>query len=137
MIIDSIRTNGAIFPELVGCPLEDINKMAISCIKYNFKLSRKESELKHCLVVIKYTNYQQADSIFNLIRGISLEKSGFPGLTYSNDFIIKDNNVVFWLNSSCGYSYNNHIKFASSLEKMMKTKPVISIRCKCGEVQCQ
>lgn len=68
---------------------------------------------------------------------VEIENDNLPGLTYTNDYVIKAENKILWLNTGCTYSFANHKKMK---EIMMHSLPPIyiqdSIWCRCGQVKC-
>jgi hypothetical protein len=57
-----------------------------------------------------------------------------PGLTYTNDYVVRFGNKIYWVNSSCSYAYFNHKKIIDNLLKCIShTLPANdSIVCRCG-----
>jgi hypothetical protein len=57
-----------------------------------------------------------------------------PGLTYTNDYVVRFKNKIYWVNSSCGFAYFNHEKIRDNLLKCIDHKfPADdSIVCRCG-----
>ncbi|MCE3228787.1 MAG: cyclohydrolase [Bacteroidetes bacterium] len=60
-----------------------------------------------------------------------------PGLSYTNDYVIKTDEAIFWLNLSCAYAGKNGAK----IEKLWRSslslgKITDSIVCSCGQSWC-
>ena len=134
--IDSLSSSDVIFVELKKTPLKNLTKKSVEAIKYKFSVPNK-IYLAHTLVTISFSTTNQSDSIFNMIKKVAIEKSWVPGLTYKNDYITKVDKKIYWLNSSCGFSYKNHMKFVSSFNEMMNIKNNEAIKCICGKVICK
>ncbi len=61
-----------------------------------------------------------------------------PGLTYENDYLIKQRKSLIWLNSKCQYSFQNHMKYANAVEKSLIDNSILDrIICRCGDVNCK
>lgn len=60
-----------------------------------------------------------------------------PGLTYTNDFVIKNAKNIYWLNTACAYPPRNHAKLESFLLQCLTIKNITdSIHCDCGAGKC-
>jgi hypothetical protein len=61
-----------------------------------------------------------------------------PGLTYENDYLIKQKKSLIWLNSKCLYSFQNNMKYANAIEKSLMDNSILDrIVCRCGHVNCK
>ncbi len=62
----------------------------------------------------------------------------YPGLTYTNDYVIRTNKNIYWLNSGCPYAFFNHQKLNEFVRQSLQLKSIAdSIHCKCGQPKCQ
>lgn len=133
---DTLKPNELIFVELKNTELENITNKAISTIKYSFLLESGDSRLKTYLIILSFASEIESEFNFNVFERVALEKNGIPGLTYTNDYLIKIDKKIYWINSSCSYSYTNHLKFVNIFRDMLNTKGKKVIKCKCGQVKC-
>lgn len=130
---NTLNKGEIVFVELKNTLLSDLsNENAI--VKYTFSLTGKNSLLKHHLIIISCKDEMKANSVFALFEKIALENTGVPGLTYASDYLVRIFNEIFWLNSSCSYSYPNHMKFVDKFKKMKQVSPdTKAIECECGK----
>ena len=135
MTTDTLKNEEVIFVELKNTPLSNLaNENEI--IKYTFSLTGKHSRLKHHLIRIVCKDEIVADSIFSIFEKIALEKRGVPGLTYTSDYLVNISNEIYWINSNCSYSYQNHLKFVEMFKRIKHISDLKAIECECGEVRC-
>jgi hypothetical protein len=109
--------------------------------RYTFDAGKGNRELQIWFVEVTYPDTASAIKTFKELRrqanGAEDEQNYIPGLTYSNDYVIRSYKKIFWLNSGCPYSFTNHKKFAEyMLESLQVDKIHDSIWCECGEVKC-
>lgn len=136
IIFDTLDRDDLVFVELKDTPLYCLTKEAYISKKYSFSLSKGDSRLNHYFVNLEFANVAKADSIFSIFEKIALEKSGIPGLTYSNDFLVQVENKIYWINSSCSFSYANHLKLVNIFKNMVNIDNKIAVECECGHVKC-
>lgn len=136
LLSETLIKGKPIFKELVNTEISDITKHSSHSIKYNFSIIDGDKRQKHSLVELKYKNEKDAQSAFLLIEKVGKEKSGIPGLTYTNDYVELCENKIFWLNSSCAYSEETHKNFVSLFKKLNISVASKTLVCQCGEVIC-
>jgi hypothetical protein len=89
-------------------------------------------------IIVTHANYYDSiktNLVFKKLRILakdSAEQDGLPGLTYANDFVIRTNNDIFWLNAGCIYSYANFENLSRLFCKSINGEIVDSIKCECG-----
>jgi hypothetical protein len=133
LVLDSIF-KGVSFNVLKETPLENIFNEAIKNERYIFNLSNNNN---FSFIILTYENKYITDSIFNVIEKESIENNWIPpGLTYTNDYLIAIENNIYWINTSCLYSYYNHLKLVNILKSMLDIQGHKSIECECGKVTC-
>lgn len=109
--------------------------------RFTFEPSKNSSLLKILYLEATYNECNTASIAFEALRrqanGADGEDDYLPGLTYTNDYVIKSKNKIYWLNTGCAFSFSNHKKLASL---MLQSLNVINIQdsiwCKCGDVNC-
>ena len=87
------------------------------------------------VIEAKYKNESDTDSVFLNLKQMGAKNgtSSIPGLTYTNDFLTRSKNKIYWINSSCSYAYFNHEKLKElMLQSITNLKEKDSIRCRCG-----
>jgi len=102
--------------------------------RYDYK---NDDYFLHVIIIeSNYNNSNDVDTIFENLRTLakgSGAEDGTPGLTYTNDYLIKSNQKIFWLHSGCYYAYPNFIKLSKLFESSIKDVVKLdSIKCKCG-----
>jgi len=135
MTTDTQKNEEVIFVELKNTPLSRlVNENEI--IKYTFSLTGKHSRLKHHLIRIICKDEIVADTVFSVFEKIALEKSGVPGLTYTSDYVVNISNEIYWINSNCSYSYQNHLRFVEIFKGIKQISKIKAIECECGKIMC-
>ncbi len=87
------------------------------------------------VIEAKYKGKSDTDSVFLHLKQMGAKNgtSSVPGLTYTNDFLTRSNNNIYWINSSCSYAYFNHEKIKElMIQSITNFKKKDSIRCRCG-----
>jgi hypothetical protein len=135
MTTDTLKKEEVIFVELKNTPLSQL-ATENEIIKYTFSLTGKYSLLKHHFIRIICKDEIVADTIFSVFEKIALEKSGVPGLTYSSDYLVNISNEIYWINSNCSYSFQNHLRFVEIFKAIKQISDVKAIECECGKVRC-
>jgi hypothetical protein len=136
LMIDTLLRNDLIFIELKNTPLKNVVNEAIIVYKYNFLLNNDLIKYSHSLSILDFCSTNKADSIFSIFKKIAFEKNGVPGLTYSNDYLVRLENKIFWIHTNCIFSYNNHMKMIKLFESLINTGKSEKINCECGKVIC-
>ena len=132
---DTLNREDVVFIVLKNNPLENLSREN-EVIKCTFSLTGIHSGLKHHLIILSSGDEIKADSVFSIFERVALEKSGVPGLTYTSDYVVRISDKIYWLNSNCPYSYNNHMKFVEIFKKMKNIKEIKAIECECGKIRC-
>jgi len=115
-------------------PLNNIAKKSLECIRYTYKTT--EHGIKYIVLKISYKNSSDAVQIFEKIKREAFVKRGVPGLTYTNDIVLLEGNKIYWFNSPCLMSYQNHKKLFFLLKNKFKISSQHYVFCKCGKVIC-
>jgi hypothetical protein len=137
LVIDSTASEHILFNEIDGMLIELLTSNMRHGIRYDFLFDGKRSIYKQSLIFLTFDTERAADSIFAVIRDVALKKSGVPGLTYCNDYLTKQRNELYWVHSSCSFSYKNHYKFVNALKCSLNYIGGLTLHCKCGEVTCK
>ncbi len=109
--------------------------------KYYFDPGKGNRELRFWLVDATYSDKTTIEKAFKELNRLSGKVNGnndfTPGLTYSNDYVIRTDDKIFWLNSLCPFEFKNHQKLSKLLLKSLNINNVKdSIHCKCGQPVC-
>ncbi len=136
-ILDTLPRGGLVFVELKNTPLKNVINESVTTIKYSFRENQGISAIKLHLVIIAFNSEQKAENIFRTFEKVSIEKNGVPGLTYSNDYLVKVKNKIYWINSACTISYFNHCKIVNEFKDIFHISAPKSIQCECGQVICE
>ena len=135
LTIDTLIASNIPFPELKDNFIKIVST-SNSGVKYSFDVSEKNSHTKHDVVYLEYDDELIASKWFSKIQQTATEKSGVPGLTYSSDYVFQVDNVIYWIHSSCGYSYQNHVKLVEQFKDLYALKTESTVECECGKVLC-
>lgn len=136
LIIDTLKSGDYIFVELRGTELENIVSESRNVVKYSFPLKNGDKGVKHHIVSLDFNTENTTDSVFNIFKKVALEKSGVPGLAYTSDYLVQISDKIYWINSNCAFSYENHSKFVNAFKELVLVSVGEEINCKCGEVRC-
>ena len=138
---DSIDNGKQVFVELNNTSLESLSSLASTIIKYRYIVNAdtKLNKYNHNLIVFSFDEVEEADSIYTLAQELAIMKSGVPGLTYRNDYLMKQEEVIYWINSGCDIPYKNHEMFIHLLLSQvdLSLESQNAIYCKCGKVRCE
>ena len=106
-------------------------------IRYEFDAHNGSPYLSFIIVEAQYTDSISAERTYSRLKK---EARGFdnpPGLTYTNDFVLKNSKNIYWLNTACDYPAHNQNKLNSFLLKCTHIKNITdSIKCDCGAQEC-
>lgn len=59
-----------------------------------------------------------------------------PCISYTNDYLFRTGNRIFWLGTGCTWSYYHHMLIASLLKRSIHNCYVLAeIKCRCGGVR--
>jgi len=109
--------------------------------RYSFDPGKGSRELRIWFVEATYQDSISINKAFNeLYRQsgkVDNENDYLPGLTYTNDYVIRSHNKIYWLNSGCPYSFSNHQKLTQYMLQSLQVDNIQdSIWCKCGQPKC-
>lgn len=109
--------------------------------RYSFDPGKSSKELRFWFLEAKYQDINSTNKVFEELHRISgtvdSENDYLPGLTYTNDYVIKSSNKIYWLNTGCPYSFSNHQKISQFiLQSLPSVNIKDSIWCKCGQPKC-
>jgi hypothetical protein len=114
-------------------------------LKHYFELGKPNSRLSFIIYEARFISQKSLDTTFSYLNYLANEDDVdaqaiyyAPGLTYMNDYVIKQTEYLVWLNTPCAYSYTNHLKYIEFLKASL-TRNIIadSIICACGAVNCK
>lgn len=117
--------------------LRDFTGNAKRVLRFSFLPENGDTGLNHTVVEILYESEKEAQAAFDRISKEALEKSGTPGLTYTNDFVCRKGYAVYWINTGCRYSFENHEKLMDAFIRINKPLAAEALQCKCGAVICE
>ena len=109
--------------------------------RYSFDPGKGSRELRIWFVEATYQDTISINKAFEELHRQSGKVDGkydyLPGLTYTNDYVIKSYNKIYWLNSGCPYAFSNHqILKQFMLQSLQVDNIQDSIWCKCGQPKC-
>jgi hypothetical protein len=94
---------------------------------------------KITIIKARYLEKVAADKAFELLKNQAYDRAGTgkdvgPGLTYTNDYVIKTGSSILWLNAPCTYSWTDFRKLKRFFRRELALiSPVTdSITCQCG-----
>jgi hypothetical protein len=105
-------------------------------IKYHlFEMPKGYKRFSLRIIEVVFDNVENTEKLLLLLNNIGSKRgsNGFPGLTYTNDYVVRSRNKIFWINSSCSYAYFNHMKITNFMIKSISQfKDDGNFECKCG-----
>ena len=109
--------------------------------KYSFDPGKGNRELRFWLVEASYPDSISINKAFEELHNqsgkVDTNNDSHPGLTYTNDYVIKSSNKIYWINSGCIYSFKNHLKLKQNMLKSLDMNKIQdSILCRCGQTEC-
>lgn len=109
--------------------------------RFSFDPGKGSRELRIWFVEATYQDSISTNKAFEELHRQSGKVDGeddySPGLTYTNDYVIKSYNKIYWLNSGCPYSFSNHQKLKQFMLQSLQVDNIQdSIWCKCGQPKC-
>lgn len=137
--VDTLNNDGEngrrLFNSLFQLPGNSVIK------KYLFDPGKGAKALGIILISATYADSAAANAVFGLLKEDAYDSElgdhFTPGLTYANDFVLKSDNQIYWLNSGCPYAFFNHQKLKGYMMQSLHIGSVQdSIWCKCGQVKC-
>lgn len=140
--VDTLQLAGLNKTELTRLPTGYLVKKSKYCIKYHFDLDSPNKSFRFDIIQAIFDSPNVVDSTFVHMKYLANEDlvsdNGVPGLTYANDYVIRQPLKIYWINTGCTYSIENHNKYSHFLLSSLSEQTVIdSIRCKCGAVNCK
>lgn len=115
-------------------------------VRHDFILRPTNQLMNIHVLDITYKDDKLADSIFQKLKFLStdnpeiadsLDYSFRPGLTYTNDYLVKFDNKIYWLNTPCTYAKFNHHKYIKIFKQELGLNQYEdTIICYCGG-QCE
>lgn len=99
-------------------------------IKYTFKSNRMAIDV----IESQNSEGKQLEKSFLMLKSSAMNKNDGPGLTYENDYVQLSDGKLYWLNTPCMVSYNNHLLLSDFFVK--ENLNLKEIYCKCGSVIC-
>ena len=108
---------------------------------FSFDSGKGSRELRIWFVEATYQDTISANRAFDELHKQSGKVDGeidfSPGITYTNDYVIKSYNKIYWLNSGCSYAFSNHQKLKQIMLQSLRIDNIQdSIWCKCGQPKC-
>jgi hypothetical protein len=142
LVIDTLQVSELNEQELKYSPTGYLVKNSTHCIRYNFDVDSPNKDLSIEIVLSLFNSTNLTDSVFSHLKYLANEDkvsdNGIPGLTYTNDYLFKQHSKIYWLNTGCRYSFENHKKYSGFLMRSMVEQTVNeSIWCECGAVNCK
>jgi hypothetical protein len=109
--------------------------------RYSFDPGKGSRELRIWFVEATYQDSISTNKAFEELHRqsgkVDVGNDYFPGLTYTNDYVIKSYNKIYWLNSGCTYAFYNHQKLKHFMLQSLQVDNIQdSIWCKCGQPKC-
>lgn len=142
--VDTVKPDSVSLATRNGIPDKYIPHYSQEMLLYHFKLNKPYTTLSLNLYEAAFSSTEITDSVFSHLRYLSFNGDAedetvlyAPGLTYSNDYLIKQEKTIVWLHSGCVYSFANHTNYAHSVRRALnKTTILDSVQCQCGNVMC-
>ena len=108
---------------------------------YSFDPGKGSRELRIWFVEAIYQDTISTNKAFEELHRQSSKVDGendyWPGLTYTNDYVIKSHDKIYWLNSGCPYAFSTHQKLKQFMLQSLQFDNIQdSIWCKCGQPKC-
>jgi len=123
-------------------PFNALNQSPFAVVvRYSFDPGKGNRHLRMGLVDATYPNSTTTEKAFHeLLRRTGKVNDNFdyaPGLTYSNDYVVKTATRIFWLNTGCSYAFFQHRKLSRLMLRSIHEHHVQdSIHCECGQPEC-
>jgi len=134
--IDTIKDGDFLNVSFKGTCFEKINNETELITKYSFSIKDGGKRMYHSVIIFEFDSIKKLEKNYDCLKTEALNTPA-PGLSYSNDYVTFINNKIYWLNSSCMFSYSNHNKFVDVFKKSIRLVETTSIQCECGHVICE
>ncbi|MBS1634618.1 MAG: hypothetical protein JST26_01765 [Bacteroidetes bacterium] len=115
-------------------------------LKFNFYPGKQRSLLRFHVIQARYPDTLSLNKAFAALKedasGIYFNKASnyhdnSPGLTYTNDYVIKADKQILWLNLPCPYSVKNLGRVKQIFQRSWHFAHIKdSINCLCGQSRC-
>jgi hypothetical protein len=101
---------------------------------YSFHPGRKNSILRLTITRAYYPDTAAANKTFRTLLDLGSDQHDeIPGLTYTNDHVLKTAHEIYWLNTGCSYADFNHRKIKEFMLSSLSIENIEdSIMCVCG-----
>lgn len=103
---------------------------------YYYYIPDKYQSLNLAIIILNFKHPSECDSVFNKLDNLANKDEKTPGLTYSNDFVLKKTRSIFYLNAGCGMGLAFFKHVADLIIKDSTDKETDFILCQCGDVKC-
>jgi hypothetical protein len=133
--IDTIKDGNFLDVNFRSTCFEKINTETKLITKHSFSINDEGKRLNHYVIIFEFDSIKKLETNYDCMKTEALNTPA-PGLSYANDYVTFSNNKIYWINSSCMFSYSNHNKFVDVFKKNMKINETNSIQCECGKVIC-
>jgi len=108
--------------------------------RYSFDPGKGSRELRLWFIDATYSDTLDLIKTFEELKVLSgkvSEHDHSPGLTYTNNYVIRTDKKIYWLNSGCSYAFFNHQKLNGFIRQSLQLESITdSIHCKCGQPIC-
>jgi hypothetical protein len=109
--------------------------------RYSFSPRQGDSRLHFWFIEVTYPDTIIARKAFGELHqqtGPANNENDFcPGLTYVNDYVIRTEKKIYWLNTGCAFAFSNHRKISQFLLRSLPELNIYdSIWCQCGQPKC-
>lgn len=135
-LTDSLLTSIEVKRIQLNVTVDSTSTKAYHKRRFNFDPGKGNRILRLWIEITTYNNKNDLDKDFKKLQkdgSSESEEDMIPGLTYTNDYVMKTNKHIVWLNTGCVYAFFNHQKVQQNLLKSLNTGPIAdSIICQCG-----
>lgn len=111
-----------------------VNQGLVVTTEYQFlSVANKNYQyaLGHKFYILQYDNEDNAIKAFKVLITEGTQQQGAPGLTYTNDFVFRKAHLIYWVNTACMYSFENHMKLVNTLKNIFEVQNP-GLLCECG-----
>ena len=109
--------------------------------RYSFDPGRGNRMMHLWFIDASYSDTSDLNKAFKALKVRAYENTEpfyIPGLTYTNDYVVRTDKNIYWLNSGCPYAFFNHKKLIGLISQSLDLDNVVdSIHCKCGMPKCK
>lgn len=135
------KQSDSLISELAGKPISllvevDSVKKDSGIVHISFDPGKGNRSLRFSISQYTFTDSIKLAHKFDSLRlaGTTLSSdTDISGLTYTNDYLCKTKNRIYWINTKCYYADFNHEKLKSFMIKSFKNEVILdSLICWCG-----